>query len=318
MRLTRFRVTNFRSVNDSEWIDMERVTSLIGVNESGKTNLLLPLWKLNPAREGEIRPTSDYPKDNYAAVRAAPGNFEFITAEFDVSDLADKLAAMTGVDRQFLDMVHVTRDFSGEYSISFPKHEPAQFASHDDLEKQIAPAISEIETLTPLAKESTLKSDLLSALKAAGQIIAGGEKHSAEDIKRLADTLTAEVPESPAPTSSIVPPCAAKWPTERNPAKGAEARVAPLSHEWGGRPRWRLRNGIGVFEVARHMGTSVQMMGSKQHSAVFATRLGLEPGMLYADIAVLGILAPSFDTQCRPPRYSARRHCAFLRQPLPK
>ena len=36
-----------------------------------------------------------------------------------------------------------------------------------------------------------------------------------------------------------------------------------------------LRNGIGVFEVARNMGTSVQMMGSKQHSAVFATRLGI-------------------------------------------
>lgn len=33
------------------------------------------LWKLNPAREGEIKPTSDYPKGNYAAVREKPGNF---------------------------------------------------------------------------------------------------------------------------------------------------------------------------------------------------------------------------------------------------
>src|SRR6266446_744135 len=120
MRLTRFKATNFRSVTDSEWIETERVTALIGVNESGKTNLLLPLWKLNPAREGEIKPTSDYPKDNYAAVRADPGDFDFITAEFDVSDLEDKLAAMTGVDRQFVDIVHVTRNFAGEYSVSFP------------------------------------------------------------------------------------------------------------------------------------------------------------------------------------------------------
>jgi hypothetical protein len=42
----------------------------IGVNESGKTNLLLPLWKLNPAHEGEIRPMSDCPSsDNLRLIR---------------------------------------------------------------------------------------------------------------------------------------------------------------------------------------------------------------------------------------------------------
>lgn len=39
-----------------------------------------------------------------------------------------------------------------------------------------------------------------------------------------------------------------------------------------------LRNGIGVFEVARNMGTSVQMIqqyyGKQATSATFATRLG--------------------------------------------
>lgn len=39
-----------------------------------------------------------------------------------------------------------------------------------------------------------------------------------------------------------------------------------------------LRNGIGVFEVARNMGTSVQMIqeyyGKQATSVVFATRLG--------------------------------------------
>ena len=56
MKLARFRVTNFRSVEDSGWVDVDDVTALIGVNESGKTNLLLPLWKLKPARDGEIQP----------------------------------------------------------------------------------------------------------------------------------------------------------------------------------------------------------------------------------------------------------------------
>jgi hypothetical protein len=34
MRLIRYRVTNYRSVDDSGWIDADRVTALIGVNES--------------------------------------------------------------------------------------------------------------------------------------------------------------------------------------------------------------------------------------------------------------------------------------------
>lgn len=78
MKLLQFRVTNFRSVSDSGWIEADNVAALIGVNESGKTNLLLPLWKLNPARDGEIQPTSDYPKTMFGEIRAAPDKHYFI------------------------------------------------------------------------------------------------------------------------------------------------------------------------------------------------------------------------------------------------
>ena len=33
-------------------IEVDNVTALIGTNELGKANLLLALWKLNPAKEG--------------------------------------------------------------------------------------------------------------------------------------------------------------------------------------------------------------------------------------------------------------------------
>jgi AAA15 family ATPase/GTPase len=41
-KLQRFRVTHFRSVDDSGWIEVDNVAALIGTNESGKTNILLP------------------------------------------------------------------------------------------------------------------------------------------------------------------------------------------------------------------------------------------------------------------------------------
>ena len=46
MTLKSFRVTNFRSVKDSGWIECEDVTTLIWINEAGKSNLILALWKL--------------------------------------------------------------------------------------------------------------------------------------------------------------------------------------------------------------------------------------------------------------------------------
>jgi hypothetical protein len=63
MRLLQFKVTDFRSIGDSDWIDFAGVTALIGTNESGKTNLLLYLWKLNPTGEdGEIDLLADAPR----------------------------------------------------------------------------------------------------------------------------------------------------------------------------------------------------------------------------------------------------------------
>jgi energy-coupling factor transporter ATP-binding protein EcfA2 len=48
MELVKFRITNFRSINDSGEVSVEKLTSLVGRNESGKSNLLLALATLNP------------------------------------------------------------------------------------------------------------------------------------------------------------------------------------------------------------------------------------------------------------------------------
>jgi energy-coupling factor transporter ATP-binding protein EcfA2 len=48
MELTKFRVQNYRSVNDSGDIEVQQVTDLVGRNESGKSALLLALASLNP------------------------------------------------------------------------------------------------------------------------------------------------------------------------------------------------------------------------------------------------------------------------------
>ena len=82
MILDSFRVTEFRSVQDSGWIDAEQITALIGTNESGKTNILLPLWKLNPADDGKIDLNTDLPRDKYHTYRSVSPKPVFIYAKY--------------------------------------------------------------------------------------------------------------------------------------------------------------------------------------------------------------------------------------------
>jgi hypothetical protein len=203
MRLTKFKVTNYRSVVDSGWVDAERVTAFIGVNESGKTNLLLPLWKLNPAREGAINPTSDYPKGNYAAIRANPGAFKFITAHFECSDYAAQLEAVCGIDRKFLGSVEVSRYFDGRFEIAFPDYKRRTGIAVDDIQAPLQDAKLEIASITPLTKEVNLKPRILKTLESA--LEANSLQTYAADIKLLIRELKSHLPEAPASHSEIVP-----------------------------------------------------------------------------------------------------------------
>lgn len=205
MRLQKFKVENFRSVVDSGWIEAENVTALIGVNESGKTNLLLPLWKLNPAREGEIRPTSDFPKGNYAAVREKPRNFWFIHAYFEAGKLAEKLSALTGIDAASTDLVYVARNFAGEYWIDLPKHQKQTTVASSQLLSEVSSAIAEISTMAALAKEGTLKETFISSLTSAKADLEKVDQYGPKDVSSLIQSLSSNVPDPVAPTSSIVP-----------------------------------------------------------------------------------------------------------------
>ncbi len=63
MKLTKVRVTEFQSIQDSTEFDIDDVTCLVGKNEAGKTALLKALYRLKPIIEGDgrIDVTDDYP-----------------------------------------------------------------------------------------------------------------------------------------------------------------------------------------------------------------------------------------------------------------
>lgn len=204
MRLTRYRVTHFRSVADSDWIDVDDVTALIGVNESGKSNLLVPLWKLNPAREGELRPTSDYPKTMFAEIRENPAHFRFISAEFDTGVFAERLAAMTGLSKEAASVVRVDRYYDGSYAVGFPLHEQQTTAEADEVAEMIRGGVGFIEKITPMSREETLKREIVDALKSL-TLDLPVKASTPDDLDALAAKVRALTPQNPAKTSALIP-----------------------------------------------------------------------------------------------------------------
>lgn len=205
MELVKFQVQNFRSVEDSGWINVERIGAFIGVNESGKTNLLTPLWKLNPAREGEIQPTSDYPKKLFGVIRAKPAHYWFISAVFSTGPLADKLAKVTGEDKSSLQTVRVWRNFAGDYHVQFPGCTARNAVPAPELEAALSAALLEIEDTNALAKEEAARDKIVAALRAEIDAANGADPLKPAALKALIDRLKAAQPAEPAKTSVIAP-----------------------------------------------------------------------------------------------------------------
>jgi energy-coupling factor transporter ATP-binding protein EcfA2 len=130
-KLVRFRVTKFRSIQDSGWINASDITCLVGTNESGKTNLLVALSKLKPTSNEPINPVNDFPRSNYHEYKPNGGKVTFISADFEIDegDLSEVSMDSTKEDGEEGEegtypalgrLVRVSRNFDEEYRIEIP------------------------------------------------------------------------------------------------------------------------------------------------------------------------------------------------------
>lgn len=156
MKLKKYRVTNFRSVEDSGWIDCDDITTLVGVNESGKSNLLLALWKLNPARQGDIDILHDLPVSKLSALREKTAEITFISAEFVLDEKTkNKLSRRFNCNLTQNNSVIVNRFYDGHYIIDFPDGMPEfNDSSEDEIESD---SDSEAKNLLDKLQEAILE-----------------------------------------------------------------------------------------------------------------------------------------------------------------
>lgn len=95
MELVKARVSNYKCVLDSDWFTLDRLTCLVGKNESGKTAILEALEKLSSARPERANFTStDFPR-----VLGEPNAEAAIEAVFDLTDEEyEHLAEIAGTE----------------------------------------------------------------------------------------------------------------------------------------------------------------------------------------------------------------------------
>ena len=193
MRLERFQITDFRSVEDSGWIETQNITALIGANESGKTNLLLALWKLNPAHEGEVDLLEDAPRTKLSEIRSIGQKPVFVRAQFglDSAEIAH-VARLTSVGSDLISRVIASRDLSGVRTLEFPDAPSVRSVGRSRLSGLIESARTEIMALSEAkASEVELKRSILFALDACLKPTEGASSIKSTDVQASATQLQA-------------------------------------------------------------------------------------------------------------------------------
>ena len=120
MRLSRVRVTNFKSIEDSGWVTLDDVTCLVGKNESGKTAFLQALKRLNPVAgvdtEFDIK---DYPRKGYVRYKRSHKDEPAVVvrAEFELSQQeVEQIEAALGGGVLTSTRVMASKDYAGQLS----------------------------------------------------------------------------------------------------------------------------------------------------------------------------------------------------------
>lgn len=120
MRLRSFRITNYRTINDSGLVVVDaNVTCLMGKNESGKSAVMQALWKVNNVAGATFDLLADLPAERFVELRKEDP--EMVVLQFSL-DEADTMAFSESFGPVVAtpDVVTIRSTFSGKRSVDIP------------------------------------------------------------------------------------------------------------------------------------------------------------------------------------------------------
>lgn len=170
------------------------------MNESGKTNLLLPLWKLSPAKDGSIVPLADYPRAEYTERKNGSPQV-FVRAVFETNEaFKSDLAKITNLPAKNFDLVQFDRIYDGKFHVRFPSVVLPKTVQSGLIRGALESARSAIENDE---SDDVMKPTLLEAIaRATTNLDQTGGDVSANQIAAVSQRLR-EVPHDPEDESDI-------------------------------------------------------------------------------------------------------------------
>jgi len=148
MKLTGFRVQNYKSIRDSGWVTVDgSVTALVGKNEAGKSALLSALYKLNPIDGEKFDGLREFPRGRYT-YEFENEDWPVITACFEIpKDVQQELADQT--EAQWAPTsVTIIRAYSGKLAHSFSPSQPPWSVSKDSVTGWMSAKASAVRKMT--------------------------------------------------------------------------------------------------------------------------------------------------------------------------
>ena len=117
MRMQKFRVQNYKKIQNTGWVECKDITTFVGKNEAGKSAIFRGLSKINPS-DGEKYDKLEFPRRRYANEFKQEdwpvSSVEFQLEDSDVGKLTEICPTLNKVRK-----VVVTRYYSNECRLQF-------------------------------------------------------------------------------------------------------------------------------------------------------------------------------------------------------
>ena len=116
--MQKFRVQNYKKIEDTGWIECNDITEFVGKNEAGKSALFRGLSKINPSDGEKYDGLKEFPRRRYASEFKQKdwpvSSVEFKLDDNDINELTEICPALGKVSE-----VIVTRYYSNDYTFKF-------------------------------------------------------------------------------------------------------------------------------------------------------------------------------------------------------
>jgi len=116
MMLTAFKVTNYRCVLDSNWIELKDLAVLVGKNEAGKTAILRALHKFNPSKPDPYNMDREWPRGHR---QSRDPKAPVVTAKFAFSAEEKEQLRTVKFTYDYPESITITKNYAGENTYFF-------------------------------------------------------------------------------------------------------------------------------------------------------------------------------------------------------